>query len=60
MANTQDKLREHFKDVSDTFMSLIISGVPIGGLFGGLSAGIIAGMCGMGHAFKSVIRDSTH
>lgn len=46
MANTQDTLRLHFKDVSDTFMSLIISGVPIGGLFGGLSAGIIADKVG--------------
>ncbi|XP_063678210.1 facilitated glucose transporter protein 1-like isoform X3 [Bolinopsis microptera] len=46
MANTQGTLRDHFKDVSDTFMSLIISGVPIGGLFGGLSAGIIADKVG--------------
>ena len=43
MANTQDTLRNAFKDVSDVEMSFIVSGLPIGGLFGGLSAGLIAG-----------------
>ena len=44
MANTQDTLRSAFKNVSDVEMSLMISGLPIGGLFGGLSAGLIAGI----------------
>ncbi|KAL5253003.1 hypothetical protein ACHWQZ_G015686 [Mnemiopsis leidyi] len=46
MANTQDTLRSAFKNVSDVEMSLMISGLPIGGLFGGLSAGLIADKIG--------------
>jgi len=46
MANTQDTLRKAFTDVTDLEMSLMISGVPIGGLFGGLSAGLIADKIG--------------